>query len=131
MAKWGKVVSAISCNSPVLVSKEERGSISLASAEPELCINLLSRGLNFKGMVDRLRSADQDWMEHFLSLGGLSAIFDALESLCAKGFSSITDALRQLDCVNCVKAIMNNKFGLEFIIAQPGEGFIKKLAQGK
>ena len=69
-------------------------------------------------------------MEQFLTLGGLSAIFDALEALGMQGFSSITDALRQLECVNCVKAVMNNKFGLEFIIAQPGEGFVKKLAQG-
>ncbi len=123
-------MGALGSGSPATVSKEDRGSISLAGAEPELCITLLSRGLNFKGLMDRLRSADQDWMEHFLALGGLSAIFDALESLCAKGFSGIADALKQLDCVNCVKSVMNNKFGLEFIIAQPGEGFVKKLTQG-
>ena len=131
MAGWGRVKGALSSNSPAAPRNEDKGSISLAGAEPELCITLLSRGLNFRGLMERLRSANQDWIEEFLTLGGLAAIFDALESLCAKGFSSIAGALKQLDCVNCVKAVMNNKFGLEFIIALPGGGFVKKLAQGE
>ncbi len=105
-------------------------SMSLEGADPELCITLMDRGLNFRGFMNRLKTADQHWMEQFLSLGGLSAIFDALEALGKLGFSSIADALKQLECVACVKAVMNNKFGLEFIIAQPGEGFVKKLAEG-
>ena len=104
---------------------------NLERADPELCITLMERRLNFSGLKHRLRTADQAWMEQFLAIGGLSAIFDALEALGQRGFSSIADALKQLECVGCVKAVMNNQFGLEFIIAQPGEGFVKKLAQGK
>ena len=103
---------------------------TLERADPELCITLMERGLNFSGLKHRLRTADQAWMEQFLAIGGLSAIFDALEALGQRGFNSIADALRQLECVGCVKAVMNNRFGLEFIISQPGEGFVKKLAQG-
>lgn len=103
---------------------------TLERADPELCITLMERRLNFSGLKHRLRTADQTWMEQFLAIGGLSAIFNALEALGQRGFSSIADALKQLECVGCVKAVMNNKFGLEFIIAQPGEGFVKKLAQG-
>lgn len=103
---------------------------SLEGADPELCITLMDRGLNFRGLQHRLKTADQQWMEQFLTAGGLAAIFDALEVLATRGFSSIVDALRLLECVACVKAVMNNKFGLEFIIAQPGEGFVKKLAKG-
>jgi hypothetical protein len=111
------------------VDSGENGS-NLERADPELCITLMERRLNFSGLKHRLRTADQAWMEQFLAIGGLSAIFDALEALGQRGFSSIADALRQLECVGCVKAVMNNQFGLEFIIAQPGEGFVKKLAQG-
>lgn len=107
-----------------------RGSFSLEGADPELCITLMDRGLNFRGLMNRLKTANQQWMEQFLSQGGLTAIFDALEALGRLGFSSIVDALKQLECVSCIKAVMNNKFGLEFIIAQPGEGFIKKLTEG-
>ena len=111
-------------------SSSPKGSFSLEGADPELCITLMDRGLNFRGLMHRLKTADQQWMEQFLALGGLTAIFDALEVLARLGFSSIVDALKQLECVACVKAVMNNKFGLEFIIAQPGEGFVKKLAEG-
>ena len=103
---------------------------SLEGADPELCITLMERGLNFTGLKHRILSADQQWIEQFLAIGGLSALFTALEALGQRGFSSIADALRLLECVACVKAIMNNRFGLEFIIASPGEGFVKKLAQG-
>ena len=74
---------------------------------------------------------DEKWLEQFLALGGLSALFDALESLGRKGFSSITDALRQLECVACVKAVMNNELGLVFIIQSHAQNFVQKLAQGK
>lgn len=104
---------------------------SLEGADPELCITLMERRLNFNGLKNRLKSADQAWMEQFLAIGGLSAIFDALQALGQKGFTSIADALKQLECVGCIKAVMNNRFGLEFIIQQPGEGFVKKLAQGE
>ncbi len=107
------------------------GGASLEGADAELCISLLERGLNFTGLKHRIRSAQQDWVEEFLVTGGMAAIFTALEALGQKGFTSLTDALRQLECVGCVKAIMNNRFGLEFIIASPGEGFVKKLAQGE
>lgn len=132
LGKWGVVKNKISnASSSPRASRDDRGSISLEGAEPELCITLVSRGLNFRGLMRRLHTADENWMEQFLTHGGLSSIFNALEILCSKGFFSITDALRQLDCVNCIKAVMNNRFGLEFLIALPGEGFVKKLAQGK
>ena len=67
-------------------------------------------------------------MEHFLSVGGASAIFGAFET--ANDFDSITDALI-LDFLACIKTVMNNKFGIEFIIAQLGENLVKKAAQGE
>ena len=104
---------------------------NLEGADPELCITLFHRGLNFTGLKHRLLEADQPWIEEFIASGGLAAIFDALEVLGKKGFTSITDALRQLECVGCVKAVMNNRFGLEFIIQTPDMTFIRKLAQGQ
>lgn len=104
---------------------------SLEGAEPELCITLLHKGLNFSGLKNRLRSADQQWIESFLEHGGLSAIFDALEVLDKRGFSSMSDALRQLDCVACVKAVMNSTFGLDFIIYYPQKKYVRKLGEGR
>ncbi len=105
--------------------------MSLEGADPELCITLLERGLNFSGLRRRILQADQPWVEEFLALGGLTAIFDSLDTLGQKGFTNLAEALRQLDCVGCVKATMNNRFGLEFIIHTPEQNFVRKLAQGK
>ncbi len=105
--------------------------VSLEGADPELCITLLERGLNFSGLRRRILQADQPWMEEFLASGGLTAIFDSLDTLGRRGFTSLADALKQLDCVGCVKATMNNRFGLEFIIHTPEQNFVRKLAQGK
>ena len=46
-------------------------------------------------------------------------------------FYSVSDALRQLECVGCVKAVMNNEIGLTFIIESQAQNFVQKLAQGK
>ena len=105
-------------------------STSLDGADPELCISLLHRGLNFSGLKNRLRKADQTWMEGFLENGGLSAIFDALQVLGDKGFSSLADALKQLDCVACIKAVMNSQVGLDFIIHYPEQKYVRKLSEG-
>ena len=129
MAHWKKAAKSITGNLSPAIRTSSLGN-SLEGADPELVITLMDRGLNFKGLTNRLKTADQQWMETFLSHGGLSAIFDALETMGIAGFNSIADALKQLECVACVKAVMNNKFGLEFIIVQPGEGYVKKLAKG-
>ena len=112
-------------------SETPTGGGSLEGAGVELCITLLERGLNFSGLKARLRAADQSWMEQFISLGGITALFDALEALGRRGFSSIADAIWQLECVGCVKAVMNNSYGLEFIIETTGEAFVQKLAEGQ
>lgn len=128
---WSVAKEAL-IDSPAALRKRSDSNLggNLEGADPELCISLLERGLNFGGLKHRLRAADQPWIEQFLTIGGMAAVFNALTVLGQKGFSSLSDALKQLECVACVKAIMNNRFGLEFIIAMPGEGFIKKLAKG-
>ena len=105
-------------------------SSNLEGVDAELCITLLSRGLNFSGVKNRLRTADEAWIESFLEHGGLSAIFDALETLGEKGFSSLSDALKQLDCVACIKAVMNSQVGLDFIIHYPEKKYVHKLSEG-
>ena len=128
---WRAARKLIRRDSAGIGSPLNGGDMSLEGADPELCITLLERGLNYSGLRRRILQADQPWMEEFLASGGLTAIFDSLDALGKRGFTSIADALRQLDCVGCVKAIMNNRFGLEFIIHTPEQNFVRKLAQGE
>ncbi|XP_010774408.1 inverted formin-2 isoform X3 [Notothenia coriiceps] len=102
---------------------------NLESADPELCIRLLQvpTVVNYSGLRRRLEGSDQTWMIQFLELSGLDLLLEALDRLSGRGCSRIADALLQLTCVNCVRAVMNSSAGIHFII--DNEGYIRKLSQ--
>ncbi|MEQ2217277.1 hypothetical protein XENOCAPTIV_002744 [Xenoophorus captivus] len=103
---------------------------NLESADPELCIRLLQvpTVVNYSGLKRRLEGSDQTWMVQFLELSGLDLLLEALDRLSGCGCSRIADALLQLTCVSCVRAVMNSSAGIHFIIEN--EGYIRKLSQG-
>lgn len=103
---------------------------NLESADPELCIRLLQvpTVVNYSGLKRRLEGSDQTWMVQFLELSGLDLLLEALDRLSGRGCSRIADALLQLTCVSCVRAVMNSSAGIHFII--DNEGYIRKLSQG-
>ena len=98
------------------------------ASDPLHCIDLLRRGLDLCGLRQGLQHADQTWIEQFLQSGGLSYMFVALEK---RGDTfHCPDDLQE--CVTCVKAVLNHKLGLEFILEQLGENhYIRKLVKGK
>ena len=105
---------------------------NLEGADPELCIQYFQRGLNYRGLKNRLKTADQEWIEDFLERDGLTAIFDALTGLGRRGISSVTDALDQLHCVAAVKEVMNRPAGLEYVIEEgSGRSLINSLVLGE
>ncbi len=123
---WKKAKTVLVSSS----SSKQDGGVSLEGADPELCISLFQRGLNISGLKQQLQHADQEWMESFLEHGGLSSIFEALDVLGERGFNSLKDALRQLNCVACIKAVMNSEVGLNFIIHYPDMKYMRKLSEG-
>lgn len=64
-----------------------------------------------------------------MHLDGLGVLFESLERLSDRGYSSITDALLQLECILCIKAVMNSTTGLDFIINS--DSYTRKLAKCK
>ncbi|XP_055028909.2 inverted formin-2 isoform X1 [Misgurnus anguillicaudatus] len=102
---------------------------NLENADAELCIRLLQvpSVVNYSGLKKRLERSDQVWMVQFLELSGLDLLLEALDRLSGRGCSRISDALLQLTCVNCVKAVMNSSAGIHFII--DNEGYVRKLSQ--
>uniref|UniRef100_A0AAR2IKB0 Inverted formin, FH2 and WH2 domain containing n=1 Tax=Pygocentrus nattereri TaxID=42514 RepID=A0AAR2IKB0_PYGNA len=102
---------------------------NLENADPELCIRLLQvpTVVNYSGLKKRLEGSDQTWMVQFLELSGLDLLLEALDRLSGRGCSRIADALLQLTCVNCVKAVMNSSAGIHFIVEN--EGYVRKLSQ--
>ncbi|KAM8807738.1 inverted formin-2 [Eudromia elegans] len=107
----------------------DQSEANLENAEPELCIRLLQMPsvVNYSGLKKRLESSDDAWMVQFLELCGLDLLLEALDRLSGRGVSRISDALLQLTCINCVRAVMNSHKGIEYIVSN--EGYVRKLFQ--
>ncbi|XP_073348677.1 inverted formin-2-like [Pagrus major] len=102
---------------------------NLENADPELCIRLLQvpTVVNYSGLRRRLEASDQAWMVQFLELRGLDLLMEALERLSGRSCSRIADALLQLTCVACIRAVMNSSEGLHFIL--DNQDYVRTLAQ--
>lgn len=102
---------------------------NLESAEPELCIRLLQMPsvVNYSGLRKRLESSDGSWMVQFLEQSGLDLLLEALARLSGRGVARIADALLQLTCISCVRAVMNSQQGIEYILSN--QGYVRQLSQ--
>jgi len=112
---------------------QKLGSFSIASFEgsdPEFCITLFKNTRNFTGLKTRIKSADQKWMEEFLELGGLETVFWSLAGLGMKTIYTFIDPVRRLECMGCIKAIMNHPYGMEYAITVVGKKVFYKLIEG-
>jgi len=54
-------------------------------------------------------------MEGFLEEGGLQVLLHGVESLSGRRVVQLTDAMLLLECVACVKSVMNSTVGLQLI----------------
>ncbi|XP_050191599.1 inverted formin-2-like isoform X2 [Myiozetetes cayanensis] len=107
----------------------DQSEANLENAEPELCIRLLQMPsvVNYSGLKKRLENSDDAWMVQFLELCGLDLLLEALDRLSGRGVARISDALLQLTCISCVRAVMNSHKGIEYIVSN--EGYVRKLFQ--
>ncbi|XP_065540308.1 inverted formin-2-like isoform X2 [Lathamus discolor] len=107
----------------------DQSEANLENAEPELCIRLLQMPsvVNYSGLKKRLENSDDSWMVQFLELCGLDLLLEALDRLSGRGVARISDALLQLTCISCVRAVMNSHRGIEYIVSN--EGYVRKLFQ--
>lgn len=129
---WSKFTKQVTENALHTESKPALPA-SLEGSDPELCIVLFKSTLNFHGLKKRIASADKQWIKEFLHQGGLEMMFDALATLGTKGFSMSTalkDAVQQLECIGCIKSIMERSSGMEYILTN-GEKFMNRLIEGK
>ncbi|XP_055274622.1 inverted formin-2 isoform X2 [Moschus berezovskii] len=101
---------------------------NLESAEPELCIRLLQvpSVVNYSGLRKRLEGSDGGWMVQFLEQSGLDLLLEALARLSGRGVARISDALLQLTCVSCVRAVMNSQEGIQYILSN--QAYVRQLS---
>ena len=109
--------------------KVENSSIS-SDVSAEFCVRLLrtSRLQNFSGLKTKLQTSSNQWMSEFLIQGGLEVLFKSLERLTMSGKMAFLEAFMQLECVNCIKAVMNSKQGLDSLVQN--KSLVRSLAKG-
>ncbi|XP_076340531.1 inverted formin-2-like isoform X2 [Tachypleus tridentatus] len=99
--------------------------------DPETCVRLLRMPSvqNYAGMKKLLSRCDRHWMLEFLELDGLDVLFESLERLSERSGNGarFEDALLQLECVGCVRTVMNSRPGLDYIVDH--SEYTRKLAR--
>lgn len=96
----------------------------------ELCVRLLSSSClrNFSGLKTKLQTSSAEWIAEFLTQGGMEVLFEALERLSRGGKVAFVEAFMQLECVNCIKAVMNSKQGLDSMVEN--KSLVRNLVEG-
>ncbi len=59
----------------------------------------------------------------------LQVLMDSVDTLSARRVTALSDAMLLLECVSCVKHVLNSKQGLEFLVEQ--REYTRKLARGQ
>jgi hypothetical protein len=104
---------------------------TLEGADPELALTFLQRGTsNLTTLKTKLSSCTDDWMLGFLDQGGLELLFARLVRLGERGFAKFADAIDQLTCVGCIRAVMNSKVGLDHLVDSRSQNYVTTLAEG-
>ena len=76
----------------------------------------------------KLRQNIKAWREGFLLLNGTDALLDLLGSIGNKRITQLTDVQLVLECVGCIKSLLNSKMGAKYFV---GHGHcLKKLIKG-
>ncbi|XP_070554543.1 inverted formin-2-like [Ptychodera flava] len=71
---------------------------------------------DFDKLKTRLTKCTAEWMDQFLQLDGLGLLLEALEKVGDRKNLITEDAFLQLECVQCIKTVLNSKNGIDFII---------------
>lgn len=97
---------------------------------PENCIDFLKMpSLNLLLLLSkRLKQNVEEWNEEFMELGGIDALLDLVDTLGSKRVTRLTDVQLLIECVGCIKSLLNSKMGVKYFV---GHGdCLRRLAKG-
>lgn len=105
--------------------------VDFETCDPAICVDLLKAPSIqlLGGLKKKFKNAAREWVDGFLDHGGLDALLDCVDVLGCRRMNQLSDALLILECVACIKSIMNSKQGLEYLAEN--ESYIRKLTKGK
>nr|KAG5692022.1 hypothetical protein BaRGS_027667 [Batillaria attramentaria] len=106
-------------------------NVDLEQCDPEICVSILKIPTvqNLGAIKKKLKNSGKEWMQGFLDNEGLEALLDCIDSLGSRRVTQLSDALLLLECVACVKCVMNSKMGLELLVQRPD--YVCRLVKGR
>ena len=106
--------------------------VDFDQCEPEIAVSLLkiSTVQMFGALKKKIKKSSRDWIQGFLDANGLGVLLDCVDTLGSKRVTQLSDAMLLLECVSCIKVVMNSKLGLECLV-QNGEVYGSRLVKGK
>ncbi|BFZ15260.1 hypothetical protein BsWGS_18298 [Bradybaena similaris] len=95
--------------------------MDLDQSEPEFAVSVLAIPTvqTFSSVKRKLRSSDQEWMQGFLDHEGLDRLLDCVDTFASRRVTALSDALILIECVECIKAVLNSKIGLSHLVEKP------------
>ena len=70
----------------------------------------------FAALKKKLKNAHKDWVQSFLDNGGLDVLLDCVDDIGTKRVNLLSDALLLLECVSCIKRLVNNQSGVAYLV---------------
>ncbi|XP_069674281.1 inverted formin-2-like isoform X2 [Periplaneta americana] len=104
-------------NSQQLLKDLQEGQ-DLSRWEPDLCVQMLRLPSmhNYTAIGKLLEKASKEWLLEFLERDGLGVLLESLNRLGDRRVHSVADALTQLQCITCLRAVMNFRPGLQYVV---------------
>lgn len=91
-------------------------TLDMDQCDPPTCVGLLRTPSPkiYSSLNRKLKACDQSWMKGFLEESGLDALLTSINAISSRKLQ-LADAMMLLECVACVKTVMNSKIGLQVI----------------
>ena len=105
--------------------------VDLENCSPDVAVGMLrAPTMQMLASLNRkLKTCEGDWMTGFLEEGGLETLLDMVDSMSSKRVTALAEAMVLLECVACIKTLMNSRMGLDFFVLHPD--CTHKLVKGK
>ena len=107
---------------------------TLENGDPEHCVTLTHNPSVhvYYALKSRIESSAPSWLQQFLELDGLGSLINTLEQLSRSSAGtdgSFSGAILQLDCLSCVKAVLNTNIGMTYFLQH--QNYTRKLVMGE
>ncbi|XP_069130922.1 inverted formin-2-like isoform X2 [Argopecten irradians] len=103
----------------------------LEHCDPEICVEIIALPTfsmkSLSSLKRKIEHSKGEWIQGFLDNGGLDRLFDIVDSVGSKRVNQLSDAMLLLECVACIKSVLNSRLGLDYLV-QHG-AYTKKLVK--